>query len=104
MSVYGWKTDAEAKKNVKVYGAYEELIAHAKEDGIEAVIIALPLHLHAAAAVAAMKAGLHVMTETLMAHSVRECKEMARVAKEANLCWPPGTSGTTTSSTTTRSS
>jgi predicted dehydrogenase len=85
MSVFGWKSDAEAKKNVKVYGAYEELIANAKADGIEAVIIALPLHLHATAAVAAMKAGLHVMTETLMAHSVRQCKEMARVAKQTNL-------------------
>ena len=27
-----------------------------------------------------MKAGLHVITEKLMAHSVHECKEMARVA------------------------
>ena len=27
MSVYGWKTEDEARKNVKVYGAYEELIA-----------------------------------------------------------------------------
>ncbi len=44
------------------------------------MIIALPLHLHAPAAVAAMKAGLHVMTEKLMGHSVHECKEMARVA------------------------
>jgi predicted dehydrogenase len=90
MSVYGWKTDAEAKKNVKVYGAYEELIAHAKEDGIEAVMIALPLHLHAPAAVAAMKAGLHVMTETLMGQTVHECKEMARAAKQANLLLATG--------------
>ena len=85
MSVYGWKTEAEAKRNVKVYGPYQDLIAHAKQDGIEAVIIALPLHLHAPAAVAAMKAGLHVMTEKLMGHSVHECKEMARVAKQTNL-------------------
>ena len=69
MRVYGWKTDEEARKNVKVYGAYEELIANAKEDGIEAVIIALPLHLHAPAAIAAMKAGLHVITEKLMGHT-----------------------------------
>ncbi|MHC4405534.1 MAG: Gfo/Idh/MocA family protein, partial [Planctomycetota bacterium] len=69
-------------KNVKVYGAYQELIENAKSDGIEAVIIALPLHLHAKAAVAAMKARLHVLTEKLMGHSVRECKEMARVAEE----------------------
>ena len=90
MSVYGWKSDAEAKKHVKVYGAYQELIAHAKEDGIEAVIIALPLHLHAPAAIAAMKAGLHVMTEKLMGHSVHECKEMARVAAQTNLLLATG--------------
>ncbi|MFZ1932864.1 MAG: Gfo/Idh/MocA family oxidoreductase [Thermoguttaceae bacterium] len=90
MSVYGWKSDAEAKKNVKVYAAYQELLAHAKEDGIEAVIIALPLHLHAPAAIAAMKAGLHVMTEKLMGHSVHECKEMARVAAQTNLLLATG--------------
>ena len=54
---------------------------NAKADGIEAVIIALPLHLHAPAAIAAMQAGLHVITEKLMAHSVRECKEMARIGR-----------------------
>ena len=80
----------EARKNVKVYGAYEELIANAKEDGIEAVIIALPLHLHAPAAMAAMKAGLHVMTEKLMGHTVHECKEMARVAKQTKLLLATG--------------
>jgi predicted dehydrogenase len=84
MKFYGWKTEEEARKNVKMYGGYAELIENAKEDGIEAVIIALPLHLHAPAAIAALRAGLHVLTETLMAHSVHECKEMARVAKDAD--------------------
>jgi predicted dehydrogenase len=90
MAVYGWKTDAEARKNVKVYGPYQDLIANAKADGIEAVIIALPLHLHAPAAIAAMKAGLHVITEKLMGHSVHECKEMARVAEQTNLLLATG--------------
>jgi predicted dehydrogenase len=90
MSVYGWKTEDEAKKNVKIYGPYEELIANAKQDGIEAVIIALPLHLHAPAAVAAMKAGLHVITEKLMGHTVHECKEMARVSEQTNLLLATG--------------
>lgn len=79
---YGWKSEEEARKNVKVYSTYQELLANAKEDGLEAVIIAMPLHLHAPAAIAAMKAGLHVLTEKLMGHSVRECKEMARAAKQ----------------------
>ncbi len=90
LKVYDWKSEDEARENVKVYEDYEELIKNAKQDGIEAVIIALPLHLHAAAAIAAMKAGLHVMTEKLMAHSVHECKEMARVAKQTDLLLATG--------------
>jgi predicted dehydrogenase len=90
MSVYDWKSDAEARENVKVYGRYEDLIANAKEDKIEAVIIALPLHLHAPAAIAAMKAGLHVMTEKLMGHTVHECKEMARVAEQQKVLLATG--------------
>jgi predicted dehydrogenase len=82
---YRWKNENEARKHVKVYGTYPELIANAKADGLEGVIIALPLHMHAEAAIAAMNAGLHVFTEKLMAHSVHECKEMARAAKQAGL-------------------
>jgi len=83
MAKYGWKSEDEARKHVKVYGDYNDLLKNEKD--IEAVIIALPLHLHAPAAVAAMQAGKHVITEKLMAHTVHECKEMARVAKTKNL-------------------
>ena len=85
MRKYGWKNESEARRHVKVYGRYQELIDQAKADGVEAVIIALPLHLHAPAAIAAMNAGLHVLTEKLMAHSVRECKKMARLAQATGL-------------------
>ena len=78
MAKYGWKTEDAARKKVKVYGAYEELLA---DDEIEAVVIALPLHLHAEAAIKAMRAGKHVLTEKLMGHSICECKEMGRAAK-----------------------
>ena len=79
MAKYGWKTEDEARKQVKVYGAYEELLA---DKNMEAVIIALPLHLHAEAAIKAMRAGKHVLTEKLMGHSIYECKEMGRTARE----------------------
>ncbi|MFM8578515.1 MAG: Gfo/Idh/MocA family protein [Planctomycetaceae bacterium] len=79
MAKFGWKTEDAARKQVKVYEAYEELLADAD---VEAVIIALPLHLHAPAAVKAMRAGKHVLTEKLMGHSVHECKEMSRVSRE----------------------
>ena len=86
MAKYGWSTEDEARKHVKVYeganGDYRELIRNARADGIEAVIIALPLHLHAPAAIVAMRNRLHVLTEKLMGHSVANCKEMARVAQQ----------------------
>ncbi len=85
MAQYDWKTEDEARRHIKVYGPYEELIDNARADGLEGVIIALPLHLHAPAAMAAMKAGLHVLTEKLMAHSVHECKDMARLAEQTGL-------------------
>ncbi len=81
LTKYGWKTEDEARRHVKVYGDWRELI-DAQKKNLDGVIIALPLHLHAPVSIAAMKAGLHVLTEKLMAHSVHECKEMARVAKK----------------------
>ena len=92
-SVYkdkAWKTPDEVKKDVKVYDAFGKLIDAAKADGLEAVVIALPSHLHAAASLAAMKAGLHVLVETPMALSVADAKEMARTAKEKKLCLAVG--------------
>jgi predicted dehydrogenase len=80
---YGWSSKDEALKHVKVYGDYHDLLANEKD--IEAVIIALPLHLHAPCAVAALKAGKHVITEKLMGQTVHECKEMARVAQQMKL-------------------
>ena len=80
IKVCKYKDESEARKNVKVYSnGWEEAL---KDDDIQAVIIALPLHLHAPVAVAAMKAGKHVLCEKLMAHNVAQCKLMARTAKE----------------------
>lgn len=80
MAKYGWSSEAEARKHVKVYSeSYEELL---DDPDVEAVIIALPLHLHAPAAIAAMRKGKHVLCEKLMAHNVGQCKDMARVAQQ----------------------
>ena len=55
------------------------------DSDVEAVIIALPLHLHAKVAVEAMMKDKHVLTEKLMAKTVAQCKVMSRVAAEQNL-------------------
>jgi predicted dehydrogenase len=50
-------------------------------DDIEMVIVALPLHLHAAASIEAMEKGKHVLCEKLMAKTVPDCKRMVRTAR-----------------------
>jgi predicted dehydrogenase len=81
MSVYKWANEDQARKHVKVYGdSYEDLI---NDDNVEAVIIALPLWLHDAAAFKAMRAGKHVLCEKLMAQTISRCKEMGRLAAES---------------------
>ncbi len=82
MKKYGWKTEEQARQFVQVYNDYNDLIKDAEKLGLEGVIIGLPLHLHAPAAIKAMRAGCHVLTEKLMGHSVAKCKEMIRVSHE----------------------
>lgn len=90
ISRYGWTSEDEAKSKVKVYNDYKDLL---KDENVEAIIIALPLHLHAPVAIEAMtaqqrgwrKTPLHVLTEKLMAHNVAQCKVMGRVAEEQNV-------------------
>ena len=84
LSVYGdresWKTEADARKHVKVYtNDYNELL---DDKDVEAVIIATPLHMHHPVAIQAMRKGKHVLTEKLMGHDTALCKEMCRVAAD----------------------
>jgi predicted dehydrogenase len=71
----------EARKDIKVYDNYKELLDN---KDIEAVVIALPLHLHAQVAMDAMRAGKHVLCEKLMAWNVAQCKDMIKVSDETD--------------------
>ena len=74
----GWTDRSAAEKHVKAYtDGYDGLL---DDPNIEAVIIAVPLHLHHPVAMAAMRKGKHVLSEKLMAHDVAQCKELARAA------------------------
>ena len=73
----GWADEAAARNHIKVYeNDYHELI---DDPNVEAVIIATPLFMHHPMAVAAMRAGKHVLSEKLMGHDIAQCKEMSRV-------------------------
>ncbi|MEL7267365.1 MAG: Gfo/Idh/MocA family oxidoreductase, partial [Planctomycetota bacterium] len=78
----GYKTVGAVEEHVKFYdgtttGGIQECL---DDPRVEAVIIALPLWLHAPVAAQAMKRGKHVLTEKLMAYDVAQCKVMARMA------------------------
>jgi predicted dehydrogenase len=75
--IYGKK----AHEQIQVYDDYKKLL---ERKDIEAVVIALPLHLHAPVAIDAMKAGKHVLCEKLMAWNITQCKDMIRVADETD--------------------
>ncbi|TXS91866.1 Gfo/Idh/MocA family oxidoreductase [Parahaliea maris] len=57
----------------------------AREDGIDFVMIVTPNHLHAKAAKAFLRAGIHVMCEKPLAFTVEEAEELAAVARESRV-------------------
>ena len=62
----------------RVYDSYEALAkgAAARPDGVEAVSIVTPNHVHAPAAIALLKAGIHVICDKPLTVSLAEAKRM----------------------------
>ena len=76
---------AWAKENlpgVDVYESYEDLL---NSDRIQAVLVATPHKLHPVIATAAMKKGLHVLTEKPAGVSVKAVHAMNEVAKQSDV-------------------
>ncbi len=79
------KLGSARASQVKVYEDHTALLKDAQSLGLEMVVIAVPLSQHAPIAMACLDAGLHVLTEKLMAHNVTECKQMIRKAEAKGL-------------------
>ncbi len=78
--------------NAKIYRDFREMLQ--KEDkNIDAVVIGAPDHIHAPAAVMAMKMGKHVYVEKPMAHTIYEARRMTQVAKETGVVTQMGNQG-----------
>ncbi|MCB1494187.1 MAG: Gfo/Idh/MocA family oxidoreductase [Bauldia sp.] len=69
------------------YGSYEEMAkAEAKRpDGIEAVAIVTPNHMHGPVAKAFLKAGINVICDKPMTTTVKEAKELVQLVKKSGL-------------------
>ena len=49
--------------------------------GIDAVIVTIPDHMHATAAMHCMERGKHVYVQKPLAHTIWECRQLAEAAK-----------------------
>ncbi len=69
----------------RAYGSWEEMAkAEAKrEDGIEAVAIVTPNHVHAGPAVAFLKAGIHVICDKPLASTLADGKKIEKAVKSS---------------------
>ena len=78
-------TDTAAEYNIKTtYTTFEDLIARAAVDKLDAVSIATPNFLHEPFTVSALAAGLHVLCEKPLAMNALEGQNMLNAAKKAN--------------------
>ncbi len=66
--------------DARVCPSYEEML----DSGIEAVIVATPMHLHAPQSAEALRRGIHVFSEVSAAISLDQCEDLVRAARESS--------------------
>lgn len=76
----------------KVYRDFRKMLDKEARD-IDAVVIGAPDHIHAPAAIRAMRMGKHVYCEKPMAHTIYEARRMTEVAKETGVVTQMGNQG-----------
>ncbi len=64
-----------------------------EDDKIDAVVVAIPDHMHAAASMAAIKRGKHVYCEKPLTHDVYEARVLAEAARKAGVATQMGNQG-----------
>ncbi|HEX7450527.1 MAG TPA: Gfo/Idh/MocA family oxidoreductase [Pirellulales bacterium] len=73
------------------YQDFRELLASEKD--LDAVVVATPDHVHAVAAMAAIKAGKHVYCEKPLSHTVYEARKLTEAARAAGVATQMGNQG-----------
>ncbi len=93
--------DVDEKRAEKIYTQFPNAPKYKdyrvmldKEAGnIDAVIVTIPDHMHAAAGIAAMERGKHVYVQKPLAHTVWECRELAKAAAKYKVATQMGNQG-----------
>ncbi len=77
--------------DVRKYQDFREMLA--KENDLDAVVVSTPDHMHATAAIAAMKQGCHVYVEKPLVRTVWEVRRFEKVAKACGVMTQMGNNG-----------
>lgn len=81
-----------AHPKARRYKDFREMIEK-EANNIDAVTVGTPDHIHAVAAMAAIKGGKHVYCQKPLTHTLLECRELTKAAKAANVMTSMGKQG-----------
>lgn len=86
-SVVGRKMDeiSDFARQRNIAHASDDLATALARDDVDAVILSTPTQLHAAQAIACLKAGKHVLVEIPMADNLADSNELVKVQKQTGL-------------------
>ncbi len=76
----------------KLYHDYRRMFEEMK-DGIDAVTISAPDHIHGVAAMAAMQLGIHVYVQKPLTHNISETRKLTEAAREYKIVSQMGNQG-----------
>ena len=88
---YAEQTKSGTYEGCGTYVDYNEMLE--KEPSIDAVVVATPDHVHAAACLAAIGRGKHVYCEKPLAHSIYEIRRVTEAARAAGVATQMGNHG-----------
>ena len=79
-------TASAAELGLRGYADFNDMAVAeaAREDGIEAVSIVTPNHMHAAPAIAFLKAGIHVICDKPLTATPEQARELAKAVADSN--------------------
>lgn len=81
-----------AHPDARRYKDFREMIDKEAKN-IDAVSVGTPDHIHAVAAMAAIKAGKHVYVQKPLTHTLHECRQLTKAAHEAKVMTSMGNQG-----------